>query len=68
MNWNRTIRPVHRWTSLVFALLVAVIFLALAMSEPAEWLYFLPLPPLFLLLLTGLWLFVLPYLGRRSAH
>ncbi|EYD78331.1 hypothetical protein Rumeso_00160 [Rubellimicrobium mesophilum DSM 19309] len=62
---SRLIRQTHRWTSLVFALLVAGIFLALGLgSEPAQWVYFLPLAPLFLLLLTGLWLFVLPYLAR----
>ncbi len=62
---SRLIRQTHRWTSLVFALLVAGIFLALGLgSEPAQWVYFLPLAPLFLLLLTGLYLFVLPYLAR----
>jgi ABC-type polysaccharide/polyol phosphate export permease len=65
MTWSRAIRQVHRWTSLLFALLVAGLFLALALGGPPEWTYFLPLPPLFLLLLTGLWLFAQPYLGRR---
>ena len=62
----RLIRHIHRWTSLVFALLVAGIFLAVGLgAEPAQWVYLLPLAPLFLLLLTGLYLFVLPYLGRN---
>ena len=65
MPMSRLIRQIHRWTSLVFALMVAGIFLALGLgTEPAQWVYFLPLAPLFLLLLTGLYLFVLPYLGR----
>ena len=35
--------------------------------EPAEWVYFLPLTPLFLMLVTGLYLFALPYFsGRRG--
>ena len=66
MPVSRLIRQTHRWTSLVFALVVAGIFLALGLgTEPAQWAYFPPLPPLFLLLLTGLYLFVLPYLGQR---
>jgi hypothetical protein len=46
MNWNRTIRQIHRWTSLVFTVAVAGIFLALGLGEPAEWVYLLPLAPL----------------------
>jgi ABC-type polysaccharide/polyol phosphate export permease len=72
MNWNRTIRQIHRWTSLVFTVVVAGIFLALGLGEPAEWVYLLPLAPLLLLLLTGLYLFALPHAaslrgGGRSA-
>ena len=41
-------------------------------EEPAHWVYLLPLLPLFLLMLTGLYMFVLPYAarwrsGRRTA-
>ena len=72
MTWNGTIRQTHRWTSIVFAVVVFGIFAALGFGrEPAEWIYFLPLAPLGLLLLTGLYLFALPYVtkwrGRRSA-
>jgi len=63
---SRLIRQTHRWTSLVFALVVAGLFLALGLgAEPAPWVHVLPLPSL--VLLTGLTLFVLPYLGRRAA-
>jgi hypothetical protein len=61
MRVNRLTRHIHRWTSLVFALAVAVNFAALGLGEPAFWVYLLPLPPLFVLLLTGLYLFLLPY-------
>jgi len=40
-------------------------FATLASEEPAEWVYLLPLLPLFLLLATGLYLFVLPYAAKR---
>ena len=66
MTWNGWIRQAHRWLSAAFALAVAGCFLALALGEPPEWVFYLPLPPLFLLLPSGLWLFALPYLRRRA--
>ncbi|MEV6693703.1 hypothetical protein AB0M35_19755 [Micromonospora sp. NPDC051196] len=65
MHWNNAVRKTHRWTSLTFVGTVIVAFVAAAQTEPAEWLFYLPLPPLALLLLTGLYLFVLPYARRR---
>ena len=65
MRWNSWIRQVHRWMSAAFTLAVAAVFVALALGEPPEWLFYLPLFPLFLLLPTGIWLFVLPYARRR---
>lgn len=51
------------------AFTVAVIgcFVALGLGEPPEWVFYLPLPPLFGLLFTGLYLFVLPYAARRRS-
>ncbi|QBL41006.1 hypothetical protein MG068_10955 [Stenotrophomonas sp. ASS1] len=62
-------RPVHRWTSIVFTLAVIANFVVRAMGqgEPAAWLTYSPLPPLFLQLFTGLYLFVLHYAGRRRS-
>ena len=60
------IRRVHRWLSIVFTGVVAGIFIMLGMGrEPAQWVYFLPLFPLALMTLTGLYMFVLPYAARR---
>ena len=65
MTGNVWIRPLHRWTSIVFVAVVAAIFVALGIGkQPAGWVYFLPLFPLALLALTGLYLFVLPYAAR----
>lgn len=62
MNWNIWIRQLHRWLSIIFTVVVLGIFIALGVGkEPAQWVYFLPLLPLFLLMLTGLYMFVLPY-------
>jgi len=36
----------------------------MALGEPPAWVVYSPLPPLFLMLVTGLYMFVLPYLPR----
>lgn len=64
-GWSGSIRQIHRWLSVAFtAAFVIVSGASLGTGEPAEWVYLLPLPPLFLLLATGLYLFVLPYAAR----
>lgn len=61
------IRAFHRWTSLAFALVVALIFALLGLGlRPAQWLYYVPLLPLSLLLLTGLYMFFLPYAAKMK--
>ncbi|WP_421917133.1 hypothetical protein [Mesorhizobium sp.] len=65
MNWNKWFRQVHRWLSIIFTLVVAAIWIALGLGrQPAQWVYFLPLLPLAFLLLTGLYLFALPYASK----
>ena len=61
MNASNWIRVVHRWTSIVFTTTVIITFIALAQQEPIVWISYTPLPPLFVLLFTGLYLFALPY-------
>lgn len=63
------IRQTHRWLSLIFTLTVVANFVARAADgqEPAAWLTYSPLPPLALLLLSGLYLFVQPYLRARRS-
>ena len=56
---------------MVFTLSVIATFIALAQEQPVVWVSYVPLFPLALLLLTGLYLFALPYVsqwrsGRRS--
>lgn len=58
------IRQSHRWLAILFTLTVAANFAAMTRGQPPAWITYSPLPPLFLLLLTGLYLFVLPYLGK----
>jgi hypothetical protein len=61
MNTNNWIRQTHRWLSIAFTVTVIANFIALAQGEPPAWVTYSPLFPLALLLLTGLYLFVLPY-------
>jgi hypothetical protein len=66
LNWNGWMRQIHRWVSMLFVAVVAGIFILLGLGKtPVPWVYFLPLFPLALLVLTGLYMFVLPYVARR---
>ncbi|HTQ13382.1 MAG TPA: hypothetical protein VMH86_05850 [Rhizomicrobium sp.] len=64
---SKAIRRLHRWIAIFFTLAVAANFTAMALGKPPMWLVYSPLPPLFLLLFTGLYLFALPCFARRSA-
>jgi hypothetical protein len=69
LNWSKGIRQVHRWLSIAFTLTVIANFVVRAMGEPPLWLVYSPLVPLFLLLFSGLYMFVLPYAASaRSRH
>lgn len=64
---NAWIRQLHRWLAVTFTVTVIVTFVALAQEDPIEWVSYVPLLPLALLLFSGLYLFVLPYTRRRRA-
>jgi hypothetical protein len=51
----------HRWLSIAFTATVVANFVAMGLGEPPAWVVYSPLLPLFLLLFTGLYMFVLPY-------
>lgn len=69
MSWSKGIRQVHRWVAIAFTATVIVNIAVVALGqEPAVWVYMMPLLPLALLLLTGLYLFVLPYAARWRAQ
>ena len=63
---NKWVRQIHRWLSIAFTAAVIANFVALGVGtgQPAAWLTYSPLLPLALLLLTGLYLFVLPHATR----
>jgi hypothetical protein len=64
LNWNKWIRETHRWLSMAFTVAVIVNVAALVKGEQAVWVGLLALLPLVLLLLSGLYLFVLPYAAK----
>lgn len=64
MNWNLLIRQGHRWISIFFTLAVLVNIAAMTQGQPPIWIGLLALFPLILLLVSGLYLFALPYIGR----
>ena len=66
MNWNNWIRQIHRWLSIAFTMAVIVNVVAMGQKEPVLWVGLLALLPLTLLLITGLYMFVLPYLAKRQ--
>jgi quinol-cytochrome oxidoreductase complex cytochrome b subunit len=71
MNWNKWMRQLHRWLSVIFTLLVLVNIVINVVPAGSEqlglWVGLSTLLPLFLLLFTGLYLFVLPYTAKRRS-
>jgi hypothetical protein len=66
MSGNGWMRQIHRWVSIAFTATVVANVLAVARGRgaPPPWVTYSPLLPLAVLLLTGLYLFVLPYAAR----
>ena len=67
MSWSKWSRQIHRWLSIAFTATVIANFVALAIGkgqQPPAWITYSPLLPLGLLMLTGLYLFALPYATR----
>jgi hypothetical protein len=67
MNWNILVRQTHRWVSIAFTLTVIINFAVRVRWTPPPWVTYSPLLPLFILLFSGLYMFVLPYVVRSRA-
>ena len=71
VNWNQWIRQIHRWLSIAFTLAVIANLVDMTQGRSDLWVGLLALFPLVLLLLTGLYMFALPYVanarGERAA-
>ena len=68
MNWNSWVRQIHRWLSIVFTVAVIINIVAMGQQQPALWVGLLALFPLILLLVTGLYMFVLPYATKWRSN
>ncbi len=65
MNWNKWARQSHRWLSIVFTVAVIVNGITVIRGHYNNRLGLSAVAILALLLVTGLYLFVLPYLNKR---
>ena len=67
MTISMWVRQVHRWLAILFTLTVVANFVAMAQGTPPAWITYSPLPPLFLLMFSGLYMFALPYVAAWNA-
>lgn len=61
---SKTMRQIHRWLSIAFTGGVLNYIVLMTRGQPPYWVGLFALIPLILLLATGLYLFVLPYVRR----
>ena len=69
MNLNQWTRQIHRWLSMAFTagVVTYIVAMSVGQGQPPAWVGLLALVPLILLLVTGLYLFALPYVSRRRS-
>ena len=65
---SKFIRQFHRWVSILFTTTVAANFVTMAFAQPPMWLVYAPLPPLFLLIFSGFYMFVSPHAAKWRAR
>jgi len=61
---SKFIRQFHRWVAALFVLSVIATTIALAQPTPIMWMSYVPLLPLALLALTGIYMFFQPYAAK----
>lgn len=64
---SRWIRTSHRWLGMALIVLTIINFIAFGMGQAIPWLYYSPLVPLFLSMLSGLYMFVVHYVHRPAS-
>ena len=68
MNEQLWVRRTHRLVSVTFTAASSAIFIALGVgTQPARWVYYAPLLPLALLVISGTYMFIAPYAKRRRS-
>jgi uncharacterized membrane protein YhaH (DUF805 family) len=68
MSWSSSIRRTHRWLSIAFTVAVILNLALLGNEELGMIVGISALIPLVFLLLSGLYLFALPYISRWSSR
>jgi len=63
---TKLIRQTHRWLSIAFTAGVLGYIVVMSQGQPPYWVGLFALIPLILLLVSGLYLFVLPYVRRAA--
>jgi hypothetical protein len=61
MSINLLIRQTHRWLSVAFVAAVVAYMIVMSRGTPPVWMNIFPVGMLILMLITGLYLFALPY-------
>ena len=64
---NVLIRQIHRWLSIAFTAGVIGYMVVMSQGRPPAWVGLFALVPLILLLVTGLYMFVLPYVAKARS-
>jgi hypothetical protein len=62
-NW---IRQGHRWLGMILTLTILANFVSMLFGQPPPAIVYAPLPPLALLLFSGLFMFFQPYRRKTS--
>ena len=62
------IRQIHRWLSILFTAGVVGYMIVMTQGQPPYWVGLFALVPLILLLISGLYMFVLPYVAKGRAR
>jgi hypothetical protein len=65
VNWNKWFRQTHRWLSIIFTVAVIINGVMVARGHYNNRMGLTAVAILMLLLITGLYLFVLPYWAKR---
>ncbi len=68
MSFNTWVRQIHRWLSVIFTLAVLANIVAMMMKHQALWIGLCALFPLIAMLITGLYMFALPYFWKGGAR
>ncbi len=68
MTLRQWVRQSHRWLGMILTLTILANFGAMALGKPPLLIVYSPLAPLALLVITGLYMFFLPYAQRQTGR